>query len=76
MKRRIKSLVEREWNLLAYYFLFIIVALIITYSWQGLEAMEHGKVMPSIADTVFALILSISVLINVALSRFLKYRKI
>lgn len=52
--------------------LFILFYLIITFAWKLYELITFGKVTPDIFDSIIALILSLSLLINVMLVKIIR----
>lgn len=67
-----KYRINREWNMVKsfvkkwfpYALLYIIVALIITYGWQGLELIFYGEAQHRVVDDIIGYILILSICIN------------
>lgn len=58
MKKRIK-----EW--IKWYLVYIVLALAITFGWQGLELLFYGEIQHRIVDDIVGFVLLLSILLNV-----------
>lgn len=70
----LKSMLKRNWSVAFYMILYLFFAAITMGVWQWIEIIEYGKIMPSIADSLFGVMLCLSLLLNIAMYRFLKYK--
>jgi uncharacterized membrane protein (DUF485 family) len=73
-KEVLKQWAREKWPMSVYLLLYLIFAVIITYAWMGIEVLEEGEITSSVADSIFALMLVFSLLINIAMFRFIKYK--
>ena len=72
-----KYRINREWNVVKsfvkkwfpYALLYIIVVLVITYGWQGLELLFYGEVQHRVVDDIVGTVLMLSVMLNVIFIR-------
>lgn len=62
IKEKIKILIQKNWFWLVSN---VVIAVIITYGWQGLELLFYGEIQHRIVDDIIVLILIWSILINV-----------
>lgn len=62
MKEKVK-----EW--LEWLLIYFIIALIITYGWQGLELIIYGEVQHRLVDDIVGTVLMLSVMLNVVFIR-------
>ena len=62
MKEKVK-----EW--LEWLLIYFIIALIITYGWQGLELLFYGEVQHRVVDDIVGTVLMLSVMLNVIFIR-------
>ena len=62
MKEKVK-----KW--LKYSLIYCVTALIITYSWQGLELLFYGEVQHRVVDDIVGTALMLSVMLNVIFIR-------
>ena len=58
MKEKVK-----EW--FKWLLIYFVIALVITFGWQGLELLIYGEIQHRVVDDIIGLILLCSVLINV-----------
>ena len=69
MKRKII-----EW--LKWYLVCVIVGVIITFGWQGLELLIYGEVQHRLVDDIIGLMLQFSVVLNIVFIRsFVRFIK-
>ena len=68
-----KYRINREWNVVksfvkkwfSYALLYIIVVLVITYGWQGLELLFYSEVQHRVVDDIVGTVLMLSVMLKV-----------
>lgn len=51
------------------FFLFIIIYLVISFSWKGLEILINGEITPRIVDDVIGIILTVFVLKSINVNK-------
>ena len=56
-------------KVMKYVVLYYVVGAVITLSWQAYEKQVYGNVTPDIFDSIIAVILTISIVLNVYLFR-------
>lgn len=79
MKKRIQTFTHRqwnkEWNIASYCLLYFILGIAITIIWKYLDILETGQDMPSATNSVFSILLAISIILNVLMYRLIKLGK-
>lgn len=79
MKKKIQTFTHRlwnkEWNISFYSILYFIFAIMVTIIWKYLDVLETGQDMPSVTDSVFAILLVISIILNILMYRLIKLGK-
>ena len=69
MKEKVKEWLK--WSLI-----YFIIALIITYGWQGLELLIYREVQHRLVDDIVGTVLMLSIMLNVifirAIAKFIK----
>ena len=63
-----------EW--FKWFLICIVISMIVTYGWQGLELLIYGEIQRRLVDDIVGTILMLSVILNVVFIRtFVKFIK-